>query len=662
MLLRLLSSSRPIKRLVSVSYDALVIPLAIYLAIYFRVGESFSLIQPKLLTVVVITTAVTLVSFIKLGLYRAILRFMAHQAVITVVVCTFISALTLVTTAYFFQLTIDIPNRGAIELPRSTPFIYGCFTLVALGFPRMFIRTLVHLFLTNRRLMKSDDRESILIYGAGHTGYQIASSLMQARKYEVIAFIDDDEKLTNTTVRGVAVHSSDSVANLIKLYNVKTILLALGQTTKSNRSSIVEKLEKFEVKIQTVPTLEDLLYGQAHGQEIRDIEIEDLLGRDPIPPRKDLLDQCVRDKVVMVTGAGGSIGSELCRQILSESPSKLILFEQNEFNLYRVESELKQHFPNENLFSVLGTTLDRTLVSSVICNFNIQTIYHAAAYKHVPMVEKNIVEGVKNNALGTWECAKAAIEHSVENFVLISTDKAVRPTNIMGASKRLAELILQGLSKKESKTKLSMVRFGNVLGSSGSVVPLFKQQIAGGGPITVTHKNITRYFMTIPEAAQLVIQASAMSTGGDVFVLDMGEPIRIWDLAERMVRMSGLSVKSNTNPDGDIEIRQIGLRPGEKLYEELLVSNDVRGTEHPLIMRATEASLSWLETQKLIEELIQHCKDFNAVKLRELIANAPTHYSYDGINYDLLENQKEKIVSIDSAKLTRLRSGKQNTD
>ncbi|MCE2028969.1 polysaccharide biosynthesis protein [Sessilibacter corallicola] len=510
--------------------------------------------------------------------------------------------------------------------------------------------------------MKSDDRESILIYGAGHTGYQIASSLMQARKYEVIAFIDDDKKLTNTTVRGVAVHSSDSVANLIKLYNVKTILLALGQTTKSNRSSIVEKLEKFEVKIQTVPTLEDLLYGQAHGQEIRDIEIEDLLGRDPIPPRKDLLDQCVRDKVVMVTGAGGSIGSELCRQILSESPSKLILFEQNEFNLYRVESELKQHFPNENLFSVLGTTLDRTLVSSVICNFNIQTIYHAAAYKHVPMVEKNIVEGVKNNALGTWECAKAAIEHSVENFVLISTDKAVRPTNIMGASKRLAELILQGLSKKESKTKLSMVRFGNVLGSSGSVVPLFKQQIAGGGPITVTHKNITRYFMTIPEAAQLVIQASAMSMGGDVFVLDMGEPIRIWDLAERMVRMSGLSVKSNTNPDGDIEIRQIGLRPGEKLYEELLVSNDVRGTEHPLIMRATEASLSWLETQKLIEELIQHCKDFNAVKLRELIANAPTHYSYDGINYDLLENQKEKIVSIDSAKLTRLRPGKQNTD
>jgi FlaA1/EpsC-like NDP-sugar epimerase len=437
---------------------------------------------------------------------------------------------------------------------------------------------------------------------------------------------------------------------------VKTILLALGQTTKSNRSAIVEKLQQFEIKIQTVPTLEDLLYGQVQGQEIRDIEIEDLLGRDPIPPRKDLLDRCVQNKIVMVTGAGGSIGSELCRQILAENPKQLVLFEQSEYNLYQIESELKKLFPDQSIVTVLGTTLNGALISSVIKNYSVHTIYHAAAYKHVPMVEKNIVEGVKNNALGTWECAKAAIEHSVENFVLISTDKAVRPTNIMGASKRIAELALQGLANNGCKTKLSMVRFGNVLGSSGSVVPLFKSQISTGGPITVTHKNITRYFMTIPEAAQLVIQASAMAKGGDVFVLDMGEPIRIWDLAERMVKMSGLSIKSNSNPDGDIEITQVGLRPGEKLYEELLVSNDVRGTEHPLIMRATEASLSWPETKQLIQDIVKYCNEYDAIALREIIARAPTQYSYDGINYDLIENQKENVVPLESAKLNRLRA------
>ncbi|GLS26976.1 hypothetical protein GCM10007877_26950 [Marinibactrum halimedae] len=409
---------------------------------------------------------------------------------------------------------------------------------------------------------------------------------------------------------------------------------------------MVEKVGNLKVKIQTVPTLEDVIFGSTQISDIRDVEIEDLLGRDPVPPRKDLLDKCVLNKAVMVTGAGGSIGSELCRQILPEKPHTLVLFEQNEFSLYDLERQLSQQFNSTRIVPILGSTLNRHQINETIRTFKVNTIYHAAAYKHVPIVEQNIIEGVRNNVLGTWECANAAIENKVKHFVLVSTDKAVRPTNAMGASKRIAELILQGLSQNQDTTLLSMVRFGNVLGSSGSVVPLFKKQIQDSGPITVTHKKITRFFMTIPEAAQLVIQASAMSQGGDVFVLDMGEPVSIWELAERMVKLSGLTIKDDSNPDGDIEIHQTGLRPGEKLYEELLIGDEVRGTDHPLIMRANEKSLGWIETKQLIQNISDACSRYDAVAIKSIMSSAPTDYTPERGSHDLLRTSNTNVLTL----------------
>lgn len=649
MIARLLSAPRSVKRSISLSYDLLVIPLAIYASIAFRIGELFNPLQSQLLLVTAITTCITILSFIKFGLYRAILRFMAHQAVITVVFCTLISAVTLVLTAYFFQLSVVVSGLNyPIDLPRSTPFIYYCLALVALGTPRMLIRSVVHIFLNTRDKKRNKSKTPIIIYGAGHSGYQIAASLIQSGSYDVIAFIDDDEKLRNTTVRGISVHPSKESKHLVELYGVQTILLALGATSKSNRRQIVEKLTPLGVRLQTIPTVEDLVYGALQDDDIRDVEIEDLLGRDPIPPRQDLLDKCIRHQVVMVTGAGGSIGSELCRQIAPETPSTLILFEQNEFALYQIERELAKSFPKIQLVAILGSTLNSTQLKQVFGTYKVDTIYHAAAYKHVPLVEQNLIEGVRNNVIGTWRCLSAAIECEIKNFVLISTDKAVRPTNVMGATKRVAELLLQGYASATDKTRLCMVRFGNVLGSSGSVVPLFKQQIKSGGPITVTHKNITRYFMTIPEAAQLVIQASAMAKGGDIFVLDMGEPVRIWDLAERMVRMSGLTVRSSMNPGGDIEVEQIGLRPGEKLYEELLVSNQVLGTEHPLIMRANEHFLDWQETQSLVAKLESACKSYDILEVKRLIMSMPVHYTPERKEHDLIFGHRNKVTEIGS--------------
>ncbi|BFM06775.1 hypothetical protein GCM10025791_13450 [Halioxenophilus aromaticivorans] len=523
----------------------------------------------------------------------------------------------------------------------------------------MLIRSVVHIFLNTRKLQDNRTKTPIIIYGAGHSGYQIAASLIQSRSYNVIAFIDDDEKLRNTTVRGIPVHGSREAKHLVELYSVQTILLALGATTKDKRRQVVEKLTPLGVRLQTIPTVEDLVYGAIQDDDIRDVEIEDLLGRDPIPPRQDLLDRCIRDQIVMVTGAGGSIGSELCRQIAPEKPASLILFEQNEFALYQIERELKGSFPNLHLVAILGSTLNSKQLQEIFRSYRVNTIYHAAAYKHVPLVEQNLIEGVRNNVLGTWQCLKAAAQCDVANFVLISTDKAVRPTNVMGATKRVAELILQGFAGHSSKTQVCMVRFGNVLGSSGSVVPLFKQQIQSGGPITVTHKKITRYFMTIPEAAQLVIQASAMAKGGDIFVLDMGEPVKIWDLAERMIRMSGLTVKSSLNPGGDIEVVQVGLRPGEKLYEELLVSNQVMGTEHPLIMRANEHHLDFEETKALVHKLEQACVDYDILEVKRLIMSMPVHYTPERIEHDLIAGKKDKIADLGNVTLLPARSAPQ---
>jgi len=445
---------------------------------------------------------------------------------------------------------------------------------------------------------------------------------------------------------GIHVGSPGQIAAIIRAKNVSRILLALPSASRARRREVLESLGNMPIPVQTVPGMSDIVDGSMRIDELQDVKIEDLLGRDPVEPKLKLMHANIKDKVVMVTGAGGSIGSELCRQIVLYEPKALVLFELSEFGLYSIEQELRALINDEQLDVVLqpilGNVQKQSRVQAVMEKFGVQTVYHAAAYKHVPLVEYNVVEGVVNNVFGTWRAAEAAVAAGVETFVLISTDKAVRPTNIMGASKRLAELVLQGLAIRQNKTRFCMVRFGNVLGSSGSVVPLFREQIRNGGPITVTHPEIIRYFMTIPEAAQLVIQAGAMGKGGDVFVLDMGEPVRIADLARRMVHLMGLEVKDNQHPDGDIEICFSGLRPGEKLYEELLIGENVRQTAHPRIMAANELSLNWKDMAELLRQLEHYCDNFAVERIVQLITEAPTGFSHSSAVCDLVDLQRNQ--------------------
>ncbi|WP_460233643.1 polysaccharide biosynthesis protein [Aurantivibrio plasticivorans] len=546
---------------------------------------------------------------------------MAQQALISVGVGVVVSAFVLASSSYFLQAST----------PRSVPIIYGFAALFFIGTPRLLVRNVVLML----KAVRNPSQESVIIYGAGHSGFQLASALT-GTNYKVVAFVDDNKRLHGKLFRGLTVFNPRKLERLSKQYGISHILLALGNAPRSRRAAILNNLEPLGISIKTMPDMHDVLSGKAKIEDIKDVDVEDLLGRDPVKPIPDLLDACIKGKNVLVTGAGGSIGSELCRQILRLSPKKLVLFEANEYSLYKIEqeiSELKKNIAmNTSTYSVIGSIQDRNLLEQVFNSFEIQTIYHAAAYKHVPLIEHNVVEGVKNNIFGTWHCAEAAISSNVESFVLISTDKAVRPTNVMGATKRVAELILQALSKRQSDTRFTMVRFGNVLGSSGSVVPLFRKQIKFGGPVTVTHQDITRYFMTIPEAAELVIQAGSMGMGGDVFVLDMGEPVKILDLAKKMIHLSGLTLRDEKNRDGDISISVTGLRPGEKLYEELLIGDNVSGTEHPRIMRAEESSLPWEETSKMIYDFISACDEHNTQRIKSILLNAPTDYHFNESN------------------------------
>ncbi|SUI48809.1 UDP-glucose 4-epimerase [Shewanella baltica] len=432
----------------------------------------------------------------------------------------------------------------------------------------------------------------------------------------------------------------------------------MPSASRSRRQEIINLLEPLTVKVMTLPAMADLVSGDKLFSDVKEVEIEDLLGRDSVTPRQNLLTANIKNKVVMVTGAGGSIGSELCRQILKQSPKKLVLFELSEFALYSIERELiataQEINLNVEILPIMGSVQRENRVQAVMQAFNVQTVYHAAAYKHVPLVEHNVVEGVRNNVFGTLYTARAAIAAKVETFVLVSTDKAVRPTNVMGTTKRMAELALQALSKEEHQTRFCMVRFGNVLGSSGSVVPLFRKQIANGGPVTVTHPEITRFFMTIPEASQLVIQAGAMGKGGDVFVLDMGKSVKIVDLAEKMIRLSGFDVKDEVHPNGDIAIEFSGLRPGEKLYEELLIGDDVTGTDHERIMTANEIFLPWVQLEQILNRLDKACHEFNHEAIREILLTAPTGFApTDGI-CDLVWQQKKssKITDVKAKVVT----------
>ncbi|EIO3979358.1 TPA: nucleoside-diphosphate sugar epimerase/dehydratase [Vibrio vulnificus] len=622
------------KRLISLAIDTLLITFSFFMAIWVRYGEVAVSVSAETWLTLAGTVVVTLIAFTRLGLYRAVLRYLTFHALTVVVLGALISALSITTFAYFFNA----------EVPRTVPVIYMTFLALLCGGARMMVRSLI--VQASRK-----GCERVLIYGAGSTGRQLAIALRNAETYQVKGFIDNDPSLENTIIQGLTVHSSQQISHLVEKQEIEKILLAMPRATRSERKAIIDGLLHLPVEVLTVPDFKDIVNGNATVDELKDVAIEDLLGRDPVEPNPELMKANIHGKVVMVTGAGGSIGSELCRQIVRQKPKTLILFELSEYGLYEIDKELSGMVETMQLeveiIPLLGSVQRINRLSATMRAFGVQTVYHAAAYKHVPLVEYNVVEGVRNNVFGTYYSAKAAIEAGVESFVLISTDKAVRPTNVMGTSKRMAELALQALAAKENDkvngTRFCMVRFGNVLGSSGSVIPLFKRQIEEGQAITVTHPDIIRYFMTIPEAAQLVIQAGAMGKGGDVFVLDMGEPVKIVDLAKNLIQLSGLEVKSSDNPNGDIEIKFTGLRPGEKLYEELLIGDNVEGTDHERIMTANEQFLPLEEFNQILDNLDRACHEFDHETIRQILLETPTGFNpTDGIG-DLVWNAKRKL-------------------
>lgn len=627
----ILSTSRLFKRIFSLVVDILFISIAFWGAFWTREDRLLSVISdPQYWQLLAVVTLVTLAVFVKVGLYRAVLRYLSVHALITITVSAAVSAIVLVLAAYFTYIFV----------PRTVPILYATYLVLLCGGARLIVRLMIsHL--------QVRQKPRVIIYGAGSAGRQLSNLLAQGDEYHPIAFVDDNKKLHKSVIQGLTIYDPANLETVIKRTRASKILLAMPSASRMQRKTIVNNLVKHHLEVLSIPNFEDLVNGKLSLDQLQDVAIEDLLGRDPVTPRKDLMEKNIKGKVVMVTGAGGSIGSELCRQIIHQQPSKLVLFELSEFGLYQIDKELSE-YTKENEISVeivplLGSVQRINRLAAVMKSFKVQTVYHAAAYKHVPLVEFNVVEGVRNNIFGTYFTAKAAIEANVESFVLISTDKAVRPTNVMGATKRMAELALQALAAQNTGTRFCMVRFGNVLGSSGSVIPLFKKQILTGGPITVTHPDIIRYFMTIPEAAQLVIQAGAMGKGGDVFVLDMGDPVKITDLASNLIHLTGLEVKSDENPHGDIEIKFTGLRPGEKLFEELLIGENVEKTDHERIMTAHEVSLTYDEFKFYLDQLDDACHDFEHERIRSLLLEAPTGFApSDGI-CDLVWQANNKL-------------------
>ena len=618
---RLLSMDRGKKRVLQVAVDLLLLPMMFTLAMWLKLDGFGFLHEPQVWLVLIPVLPVTIFTFVRLGFYRAVLRYIAGRALITILMGSLISAVTMTVVA---QLA-DLP------VPRAVPLIYMLLTFLCIGGVRFGFRELVN-YAQNRR------KERVAIYGAGAAGRQLLQVLHQRSDYVPVAFIDDSTQAQGTHVGGLMVYSPLQIETLIRNNGVNVVLLAIPSASKSRRNEILKSLESHPLLIQTVPGLDDIMTGKASIDQINDISIEDLLGRDPVPPQRELLGANITGKVVMVTGAGGSIGSELCRQILRLKPKRLVLYEISELALYTIEQELTTMQAamrsNVALSPVMACIKSARLVDRTLRHFGVETVYHAAAYKHVPLVEHNIAEGVRNIVFGTATLAEASIAAGVKAFILISSDKSVRPTNIMGASKRLAELVCQSLADapRNAGTTISMVRFGNVLGSSGSVIPLFRRQIEAGGPITVTHPKITRFFMTIPEAAQLVIQAGVMAQGGEVFVLDMGDPVLITELAAKMARLHGLKPIIFTDPvvekpgKGEIGIVFTKLRPGEKLHEELLIGNDPKPTSHPRIMSATECRQPLDELSAALVQLAQACDRNDIERIRKIMIDQQTAY------------------------------------
>lgn len=653
----LLGLPRRKKRLLQVATDVVLVWAALWLAFIVRLGIDDMYNPLKVHAwLFVCAPLVAIPLFIRFGMYRAVMRYFGNDALIAIIKAVSLSSLILAVVVYWYS------NHESV-VPRSIIFNYWWLSLVIIGGLRLCMRQYFmgdwftaaqHVPFTSR----DDGLTKVAIYGAGVAGNQLVAALRMGRVMRPVAFIDDDASIADRAISGLQVYKPKHIQQMIDVTGAQEVLLALPSSTRARRREILNLLEGYPLHIRSVPSFTDLASGRVKVDDIQEVDIADLLGRDSVPAQPDLLARCITGKVVMVTGAGGSIGSELCRQIYQLGPVTLLLYDHSEFNLYSILSELEQRMARESvsirLLPILGSIRDPHKLLDVMKAWGVDTVYHAAAYKHVPMVEHNIAEGVLNNVMGTLNTAQAALQAGVSNFVLISTDKAVRPTNIMGSTKRLAELTLQALSRelapvlfgdkanvsRVNKTRFTMVRFGNVLGSSGSVIPLFHSQIKSGGPLTVTHPKITRYFMTIPEAAQLVIQAGSMGLGGDVFVLDMGEPVKIVELAEKMIHLSGLSVRSEKNVQGDISIEFTGLRPGEKLYEELLIGDNVSATSHPMIMSANEDHISWDVLKVRLAHLLAAVEKDDYPCVRQILRETVSGYAPEGEIVDWIHQQR----------------------
>lgn len=635
-----ISMRRPLKKAVMVLADIIALQMALWSAFALRLSEWWpsEYLYPAW-PIFVITPIIGVFIFIRLGLYRAVVRFMGLKVLQAVATGVFLLVFFQYAATVVFSIT---------PFPRSIPIIFGLAAWLYLGGSRLLIRSYYHWLISN-----VISKKPVIIYGAGGAGAQLAQLLHGGGDYVPVGFIDDDESLHGSSINGFRVYPPNDLEKLVDEHKVGFVLLALPNVSSEQRRIILNQVSDLPVQVKTMPSMPEIIAGEAIDS-LRQVEIEDLLGRDSVHPIKELVDTSLKNKSVFVTGAGGSIGSEISRQAVVNGASRVILYDLSESSLYEIEQELVSSIEfvgDTEIVAVIGSVLDKDRLEKLFKKFKVDTVYHAAAYKHVPLVEQNVIQGVRNNSLGTKMAAEAAIGACVERFVLISTDKAVRPTNVMGATKRLAELVLQDLSSDpKNKTVFSMVRFGNVLGSSGSVVPLFKKQIEQGGPITVTHPDITRYFMTIPEASSLVIQAGSLAKGGEVFILDMGEPVKISELADKMVRLSGLTVKNENTPKGDIDVVYTGLRPGEKLYEELLIGLNTESTMHKKILSAVEEKLSSVELENLISQIEESIVNNDSNALRSLLKLAVSGYQPSVVNIDWLNGEVE-VISQSSLKI-----------
>ncbi len=612
---KLVSLNRWPKVMLMVAADCTALPICFFIAMLLRLGEFSRTFQYGAAPYIAMTL-LTIVAFMLSGLYRAVIRFIDQPLLVSAGIG--LGAVAVITFSASFSFNDQTLPRSAVMIYWFTAFTYVVTSRLVV---RSFLRKNI------RRRQNESAKKAVAIYGAGEAGVQLAQAMRLSNEYQVKCFFDDKQSLNNKNVASLTVYHSSRLATIVQQQSIGLVILAIPSSPPERRRQVMRVVRETGVGIKTLHSLMELADEKISTKSIREIKIEDLLGRAPIPPRVDLFARCVQDKSVLVTGTGGSIGSELCRQIMGSGPAALHLLDHSEFALYTVMQELKLRFPDVPIYGHLGSVCDARLVEHIVSTGKVGTIYHAAAYKHVPLVEANMAEGIRNNVLGAKVVAEAATKFDVKTCVLVSTDKAVRPTNIMGASKRVAELIFQAAAARGNhETVFSMVRFGNVLGSSGSVVPLFREQIERGGPITITHPDIARYFMLIPEAAQLVIQAGAMAKGGEIFVLDMGELIKIIDLARTMIEMSGLKEKCPSNPHGDIEISVVGLRPGEKLYEELTIGDAVTPSYHPRIMCATEYSLQEDVLGMTVDALLAACESRDREKIQAVMRDIVPEY------------------------------------